>query len=362
MNQLTHWRLFVDESGSFSAPRDPREHLVLAGVLMRERDGHGLATELLALTRRFFPGLPTPLHAAHLFSPAFHLLHRHAGPTVGPLREPLEALAAGVGVKGLARLDEAAGGHDVPPFAVLEAWTRLWLPSGGALAASVKALREQVQLRVHRILSAIAAAYGPDGCALVGVVHAEGEDARDTATLYPQMFTTMAERVLSLRRQRPQAHEEVFVLAEERGGVTRDLLAASLLAAEGFPLLLPERLPDPQLRLHALEPQGKDGQDPGIVLADLAAALLRRHAPGFRSWSELLSWAPHGLGLPVQLCAPGLGEGALPTLTTLRSSDWLREGLWSTAPGPSDPPRGWGGDQARRWLAAARTRTLEVAA
>src|SRR5690606_1784807 len=83
VKQRVQWRLYVDESGSFSTTGDPGGTVVLAGVLLRERDGTQLSTQLRALTHRYFPGLPTPLHAAHLFAPAFHLLHRTSLPTVG---------------------------------------------------------------------------------------------------------------------------------------------------------------------------------------------------------------------------------------------------------------------------------------
>lgn len=362
MKQRVQWRLYVDESGSFSTTGDPGGTVVLAGVLLRERDGTQLSTQLRALTHRYFPGLPTPLHAAHLFAPAFHLLHRTSLPTVGRMSGLVDGLARTVGPVALRELDAAAEGHDLPPFAVLEAWQRSWLRRDVALVRSVWALREQVELRVHQLLSGIASSYGADGCALLGVVHELGEDGPSGGQLYGQLFAALAERVLTLRRQRPQEEEELFVLAEARGGLTREDLMRAVSAAESFPLLTPGHLPDPDLRMHALAPQSKEGQDPGIVLADLAASMLRKHARGFGAWATVAAWAPTVIGLPVQAQPAGLPAGPLPTLTTLSSSDWLKEALWAHRDVPMHRPPGWSGEQAQRWLSAAKANPGEVAA
>lgn len=362
MNRRARWILFVDESGTFTATREIRETVVLAGVLVREQDASRLSTALLGLTHRLFPGLPTPLHAAHLFSPAFHLLHRRAIPPVGALSAYVKALAEGVGTKGLERLDAAAQGDDLPSLDVLETWRRTWLPDDGALAAVVKALREQVQLRVHQLLSGLAEAYGPDDCALLAVVHDLEPSGPPAHALYRDMFIALAERVISLRRARPQPEEELLVLAEARGGLSREDLSQALYAAESFPLLTPSQLPDPRLRLDALSPQAKEGQHPGIVLADLAASLLRHQARHFRTWKEVAEWAPRGLGLPVQLRAAGVGTGPLPTLTTPKASSWLRDALWSDREAFAQMPGTWSADQAQRWLTAAKQVAREVAA
>jgi hypothetical protein len=383
------YKLYVDESGSFSLPDQPS---IVCGVLEDVSAGVDWEAVRRELARAV-PLMEYPQHAAHLNTPSAWLaavmrkpeLARDATPWECGLRRicgPIVGAIHGVPAGRLRALDElraAVSEGRLPPVATLllvDAWLRDRDPQGfRALSAAAAQLRFQLQDTFRRLFHRYR--YGElfGVAALALPACPRDEDAYSGASLgavrldtYTRALETLFERVLCLLRGGPSGGRVDLWVAtryvELRGfgtmELSRDAVQQIAARAQRFPELREasevSSKPRPEVTLAAARGIVRfDASAPmGLVMADFLSNrlhhLLRGHAAC--SLEEACERIQTTLSLPL-LAVPSAATATTP-LPTLGADGPARArirdafaGLASA--GPVLSPR-WNREQAEHWV------------
>lgn len=369
-----NWQLFIDESGLF----DGEDTDVVGGLLLESADSPALIEALERALRAVYPGVPYPPHATDL------------NPSGSPVAVALLAEQRGVPVdKGLLKLAHrcrrenkgraaefvrAIDEGKLPRFDAtkkLDPWIKR-LP--GRARGSLSRERERQAKYMRRLLGSLStnvgrAAFVGAGRPSRGAPSSQrGPNANESrhGDSYLELLVAVFERVYALLRDRNSegvAVLKVHVLgrhvrhSRQRRSMTKAELEAHLQHAELFPLLAPAvGTRDAHLRVQAQRPRGYcDGVHPGLVLADWLCNRARWALADGSSLTSVSQAIERSSALHVSMQSAALPEcSPLPTLAAAgRPQAAVKIAFQDPSRARPDPGRGWAGEQAQMWIAAA---------
>lgn len=341
---MASWILAIDESGRID---DPRDHALLGGVLLRERDTGLFRTELRRAIEKSLPGVPWPPHATDLrlvstrpsfaargvpdapLSATHAALKWNLGPTTSTNRASLEALS------------ERAG--ELPE-------------------ALCSALDDQVAWDFDQLARVTAALGGDEGTAWVVAAWESAGAGEAGVPRYLRLLDALAERVeLCLERQQGRA-----------GGITHDVLIhSSTFGVDGQRVRASDlgRVSSVQRGIRWTPTTPQEAKEPGVhpllIVADFVCNRLRRvigeKVSPDMTWSRLSTRTASSAGLAPE-CGVHSIACALPTVAALGVPQQVLSRRLERGPDPAaisndlaslrgcEPT--WAREQAEAWLGA----------
>lgn len=350
----------VDETGNFD--RTSETHCV-GGLLLRASPEPGV--QLRTMSRKALPHLHRPPHAAHLNRRSFHLVswmrldadrRAEVPPELArPLAEAERLLGGWSDLPDLLRAP--CPEPPIKELAACDQWLRGEARKCWSLLEDVHAVVDQ---RISWLLRGVRDRMGG---VLVAAVRMHVPEPATRSGAPPDAFLSLLtldlERLLLLRQGGRTPVELELQISErdivsgakgQREKLTREHVmrevddVRALGIGAGVTVVMP-RAPQP---FDAYMP-------PGLALADLAVNRLRWVMEKSETWSDVVQFAQHHIGLPVELKVPGLGR--LPTIAfDGTANEVLRDVLAGRAARGLNELEPLAREQAERWVAALRAR------